>query len=117
MNTATVALVIAAIVAVGVYISISTLQQQYAVVPGSSYAGQVACTPDRAIAAVGQTVKFTASGIPAGALPHWSSDEGRGQASPSGFSITYSSTGTKTVRLFFAAKNAWNLIACSVQVK
>ncbi len=117
MNTATVALVVVAIVAIGVYLGITNLQQQYAVVPGSSYAGQVVCAPDRTTAAVGQAVKFTASGLPSGALPHWSSDEGRGQASPSGFSIIYSSTGTKTVRLFFAAKSAWNLITCSVRVQ
>ena len=117
MNTATVALVIVALVIVGTYIAVTNLQQQFAFEPGSSYAGQVVCTPDRATAAVGQTVQFTAAGLPGGALPHWSSDEGLSQASTAGFSIIYSSAGTKTVRLFFLASNRWNLITCSTQVK
>lgn len=117
MRTAIVAAVLGMIMGVGVYIGISGLATQYALLPGSSNAGQYACAPDSPVHTVGQTVKFTAS-APEGAQYYWSAPGGTASFVVSGpLNVRYAIPGPKTVHVFSLTGNRWASSSCSVQIK
>lgn len=117
MNTAVIALVIVAMLGVGVYIAVSNLAQQYAVVPGGSQAGQYVCAPELSQIKANQPVHFNAS-MPEGTTYYWSAPEATGSFVASGpLTATYISPGTKTVYLFYVANEKWYRTTCSVTVR
>lgn len=105
------------LVGIGVYIGTSGLVTQYAVVPDRSSAGTAVCSPASDVAARGIAMQFTASNLPANALYHWSSDEGRSTANGAAFSVQFTTLGTKTVSLFYFDRNTWMRTTCQVQVR
>ncbi|MEK7638352.1 MAG: hypothetical protein AAB375_02935 [Patescibacteria group bacterium] len=118
MKPLVVVVVLALIMGVGIYIGMSGLVTQYAFVPGRSSAGTAVCTPDSAFVQRGAAVRFISSQLPAGALYHWASDEGRSEMSTNGtFSVQFSTAGAKTVSLFYFDRNAWLRSTCQVQVR
>lgn len=118
MNTAAVAVLVVLIASVGLYIGVLNLASQYSVGESSSSAGQVACAPAPTSVTRGQAVRWLAAGIPAGAVYHWSSDQGRTEVTPDGnFSATYSSVGQKTAHLFWMSGTRWFETSCTITVK
>lgn len=117
MNTAVIALIIVGILGLGVYVAISNLAQQYAVVPGGSNAGQYVCTPERSQINRNQAVRFAAS-LPEGTTYYWSAPEATASFIASGpLTATYSIPGTKTAYLFYIANERWYRTTCSVVVR
>ncbi len=117
MRTAIVAAVLGMIVGVGIYIGVSCLATQYALVPGGSQAGQYACTPDSPTHAIGGTVRFVAA-IPEGTPYYWSAPDGIASFVTSGpLNVQYARPGQKTVRVFYMEKNRWVVSSCSVQIR
>ncbi len=118
MKPLAVVVVLAVIMSVGIYIGTSGLVTQYAFVPGRSSAGTAVCTPNAALVQRGIAARFSASKLPAGALSHWASDEGRAEVAANGtFSVQFTTTGTKTISLFYFDRNAWLRSTCQVQVR
>jgi hypothetical protein len=117
MRTAIVAAVLGAMMGVGVYIGISSLATQYALLPGSSNASQYACTPDAAMHMVGQMVTFTTS-APEGTTYYWTAPGGTASFVVSGpLAVRYAVPGPKTVHVFSLVNNRWTISSCSVQIK
>lgn len=117
MRTAIVAAILGMIMGVGVYIGVSGLATQYALVPGGSNAGQYACTPDRTTATTEQAVRFTAS-EPEGATYYWSAPGGTASFVVSGpLTVQYAIPGPKTVHVFSLTGNRWTSSSCSVYIK
>lgn len=112
-----VVLVLVLILGVGVYIAVTNFSQQYAVVPGGSNAGQVACSPTSPTVALGQAVKFNAS-LAEGQVYYWSAPGGTSSFIISGpLTVSYARTGPKTVSLFYPSGDTWQRTSCMVQVK
>jgi hypothetical protein len=118
MNATLVVGMLLVIAVVGAYIGISGLAQQYAIAPGNSQAGSVVCAAQPPVAAIGQSVRWSTSGLPTGARYHWASDEGRTEVTPVGqLSVVYTKPGTKTVHLFYELKGSWHDTSCMVRVQ
>jgi hypothetical protein len=118
MNTTYLAALILLLFGVGIYIGVANLTTQYGLEPSSGDASLVICAPSTAEARLNQPVKFTASGLAAGAIYHWSSGQGRTETTADGgLEVRFSTPGQKTVYLFHAAGNRWYRTACSVLIK
>ena len=117
MKPFAIAIIAVILMGVGVYIGTSGLVTQYAVIPGRSSAGTAVCSPASDVAVRGATVQFTASNLPANALYHWSSDEGRSMNGGTTFSVQFTTPGTKTVSLFYFDRTAWVRTTCQVLVR
>ena len=117
MNTTAVVIVIILMVGVGLYIGVSNLVQQYAVVPGGSNADQYACAPIHLVAQTGETVKFSAS-LPEGTTYYWSAPDATASFVASGpLSAQYGRIGTKTAYLFYIISDRWYRTSCSVVIR
>jgi len=117
MNQAIVVIAIVAILTVGIYIGVSNLTQQYAVVPGGSNADQYACAPERTAAKTGQQVKFIAS-VPEGTAYYWSAPDATSSFTISGpLTAQYGRAGTKNVYLFYVVNDRWYRTNCSVVIQ
>jgi hypothetical protein len=118
MNRTLIAVVVVVILTFGVYIGLSGFMTQYAVETSRGSAAQVICAPDAATASVGQSVRFSLSGITGGAAYHWASDEGTSQTLPDGrFAVTYTTRGVKTAWAFILSGEYWQPVRCSVTVQ
>lgn len=117
MRTAIVAAILGMIMGVGIYIGISGLATQYALLPGSSKASLYACAPDSPTQTAGQAVKFNAS-APEGAVYYWSAPGGTASFVVSGpLNVRYAIPGPKIVHVFALTGNKWVSSSCSVQIK
>lgn len=117
MNTAVVAILMVGILAVGVYIGISNLAQQYAVAPSGSNASQYACTAELSSARVNQVVRFDAA-VPRGTPYYWSAPDATvtyGTSQP--LTARYAAPGIKTTYLFYAIGTRWYRTSCTVQIQ
>jgi hypothetical protein len=112
-----IAIVLAGIMIAGIYIGMSGLVTQYAIAPGRSSAGTAICSPDTPSTTSGASIRFVASNLPSGAPFHWASDEGSASVTPTGFSVRFSTPGTKTVSLFYFEGGSWIRASCQVVVR
>ncbi len=117
MDKTVVLLRIVAIVGVGVYYGVSSLLDQYSVVPGGSQAEQYACAPTVSTARPNTAVRFATS-VPEGTMYFWSAPDGTASFVTSGpLEVKYARTGTKTAYLFYVIGNTWYRTSCTVQVQ
>ncbi len=118
MNTTYLAAFMLLLFGIGIYIGVANLTTQYGLEPSSGDASLVICSPNTTEARLNQPVKFTASGLAAGAIYHWSSGQGRAEATADGgLDVRFTTPGSKTVYLFHASDNRWYRTACSVLIK
>jgi hypothetical protein len=117
MKIAIVAFIVI-VMGAGLFVGMMNLGTQYAFDSSRSSAGSIACTADRTEASVGQRVSFSASGVPDGASPHWSTESGDATVLPSGSMVVrYSTPGTHSVLLFVAVGGRWLPVTCQVVVR
>jgi hypothetical protein len=117
MKPLVIAVVMAVIMGIGIYIGTTGLVTQYSFIPGRSSAGSAACSPSESSVQPAAPALFAASGVPANALYHWAADEGSATVLADGkFSVQFLTPGTKSVSLFYFDRNVWNRVTCQVQV-
>lgn len=118
MHTVWIALIIAGVVGIGIYLAVSDLTQQYALDTSGSYASGAVCIPDRPSVRPNQSVSLRLSGIPEGTVIAWSTPEGVGRTMPDGtFSISYPSVGSKSAAAFIQDGARWYRVPCTVLVR